>query len=356
MNPKIKWLRDKITRMNMDGMIVTNKANIYYLIGVDAEGVLLLTRKENIYITDSRYIEMVNKTLTVDDGIIVTNVKDVSSDDYENFFLFCENVGFEENDITYARYKEYMRKYKINNFVETEHIIEKQRMIKDEEEIKNIEMACKITDDCFTHLLSFIKKGMTEKEIAWEIERYFLTNGAEGTSFETIVASGTNSSMPHAVPTDRKIASGDVTTIDFGCKYKGYCSDMTRTIFVDFVQDYIKPVYDLVLKNQELTLKELYDGANIRILSKMVENDFDLNRFDLSHALGHGVGLDIHEEPVLSSRVGDMLLKENMVITDEPGIYIPGKFGVRIEDTVVITKQGAKRLTTSTKDYVVING
>jgi Xaa-Pro aminopeptidase len=356
MNPKIKWLRDKITRMNMDGMIVTNKANIYYLIGVDAEGVLLLTRKENIYITDSRYIEMVNKTLTVDDGIIVTNVKDVSSDDYENFFLFCENVGFEENDITYARYKEYMRKYKINNFVETEHIIEKQRMIKDEEEIKNIEMACKITDDCFTHLLSFIKKGMTEKEIAWEIERYFLTNGAEGTSFETIVASGTNSSMPHAVPTDRKIASGDVITIDFGCKYKGYCSDMTRTIFVDFVQDYIKPVYDLVLKNQELTLKELYDGANIRILSKMVENDFDLNRFDLSHALGHGVGLDIHEEPVLSSRVGDMLLKENMVITDEPGIYIPGKFGVRIEDTVVITKQGAKRLTTSTKDYVVING
>lgn len=132
---------------------------------------------------------MVNKTLTIDDEIIVTNITDVSKDDYENFFLFCENVGFEENYLTYAKYKEYMIKYKINNFVETENMIEKQRMIKDEEEIQNIEMACKITDDCFTHLLSFIKKGMTEKEIAWEIERYFLTHGADGTSFETIVAS-----------------------------------------------------------------------------------------------------------------------------------------------------------------------
>lgn len=134
---------------------------------------------------------MVNKILTIDDGIIVTNVTDVSKEDYENFFLFCENVGFEESYVTYAKYKEYIRKYKINNLVETEHMIEKQRMIKDEEEIENIEMACKITDDCFTHLLSFIKKGMTEKEIAWEIERYFLTHGAEGTSFDTIVASRT---------------------------------------------------------------------------------------------------------------------------------------------------------------------
>lgn len=134
---------------------------------------------------------MVNKTLTIDDEIIVTNVMDISEDEYENFFLFCENVGFEENDVSYAKYKEYMRKYKINNFIETENMIEKQRMIKDEEEIRNIEMACKITDDCFTHLLSFIKKGMTEKEIAWEIQKYFVTHGAEGTSFETIVASRT---------------------------------------------------------------------------------------------------------------------------------------------------------------------
>ena len=166
MNPKIKWLRDKISRMDMQGMIVSNPTNIKYLIGVDAEGVLLLTRKENIYITDARYIEKVNSLLTIDDEIIVTNIMDVSKEDYENFFMFCENVGFEENYLTYAKYKEYMQRYKIHNFVETENMIEKQRMLKDEYEIECITKACSITDECFNYLQTFIKKGMTEKEIA----------------------------------------------------------------------------------------------------------------------------------------------------------------------------------------------
>ena len=164
---------------------------------------------------------------------------------------------------------------------------------------------------------------------------------------------GPNSSMPHAVPTERKITSGDVITIDFGCKYKGYCSDMTRTIFVDFVQDYIKPVYELVLKNQELTLKELYEGANVRILTKMVENDFKLYGYQLVHSLGHGVGMEIHEAPYVSYQT-DTQLKENMVVTNEPGIYIPGKFGVRIEDTVQITKFGCISLTKSGKNMISI--
>lgn len=354
MNPKIKWLRDKISRMDMQGIIISDPVNIKYLIGVDAEGILLLTRKENIYITDSRYIEKVNSLLTIDDEIIVTDVMNVSKEDYENFFMFCENVGFEENYVTYAKYKDYKQRYKINNFVETENIIEKQRMIKDEYEIECIKKACSITDECFNYLKTYIKKDMTEKEIAREIEKYFLSHGADGLAFETIVASGPNSSMPHAVPTDRKIKSGDIITIDFGCKYKGYCSDMTRTIFVDCVQDYIKPIYELVLKNQKLTLKEYYDGANIRVLSKMVENDFKLNNFNLVHALGHGVGLDVHEIPILSSKKGDFFLRENMVITNEPGIYLSSKFGVRIEDTVLITKNGPEVLTKSEKDYVII--
>ena len=133
---------------------------------------LLITRKENIYITDSRYIESVNRVLTIDDEIIVYNVKDVSKDDYENFFMFCENVGFEEAYVTYAKYKEYMHMYKINNLVETENLLENQRMVKDEEEIECIKKACKITDDCFEHLCNFIKKGMTEKQIAMEIEQW----------------------------------------------------------------------------------------------------------------------------------------------------------------------------------------
>lgn len=231
MNNKIKWLREKIRGLDMQGMIVSNPINIKYLSGIDAEGVLLITRKENHYITDSRYLEEVQSVLTIDDEIVLHNSTDVSNYDYENFFSFCENVGFEEGYITYKTYKNYMQKYKANHLEETENVIEKQRMIKDEKEIDYLERACKLTDNCFDHLLGFIKIGMTEKQIAYEIEKYFLENGAEGLSFETIVASGANSSKPHAKTTEKEIKAGDPITIDFGCKYKGYCSDMTRTIF-----------------------------------------------------------------------------------------------------------------------------
>lgn len=317
MNTKLKWLREKIKMLDMQGMMVTNPVNIRYLTGIVAEGILLITRKENIYLTDSRYIEEVNSILTIDDGIIVHEFKDFSKDEYENFFLFCENVGFEEEYVTYAKYKQYMHQYKINNLQETEKIIEKQRMIKDEEEIEKITKACEITDQCFNHLLEFIKVGQTEKEIALEIERFFKTHGAEGNSFEPIVASGKNSSKPHAVPTDKKVDLGDPITIDMGCIYQGYCSDMTRTIFVGYVPEQIKEIYDLVLKNQCQTEKELKEGMSIKILSRMVENDFQLHGYDLVHSLGHGVGLDIHEYPFLSGK-NDNLLKANMVVTNEP--------------------------------------
>ena len=280
------------------------------------------------------------------------NVNDVSKDDYENFFMFCENVGFEENYVTYAKYKELIRKYKINNLVETEHIIEKQRMIKDDEEISNLIKACEITDNCFSYILTYIKPGMTEKQIADEIEEYYKSR-TDGLSFETIVASGENTSKPHAVPTDRKIQEQDIITIDMGCKVNGYCSDMTRTFFVGSVPEYVKPVYDLVLKNQEQTIDDMKDGASTRLLTKMVDNDFRLNGYDLIHALGHGVGMEIHEAPYINFR-SDVPLKENMVVTDEPGIYVPGRFGVRIEDTIQITKFGCISLTKSEKNYIII--
>ena len=352
MNPKLQWLRNKMSSLDLQGLILTNSVNIRYLTNIEAEGILLLTRKDNIYITDSRYIEAVHSTLTLYDEIIVYDVHDVSKDDYENFFMFCENVGFEEHDISYAKYKEYIRKYKINNFVETEHIIEKQRMIKDEEEIINIQKACEITDNCFSYMLSYIKPGMTEKQIANEIEEYYKQR-TDGLSFDTIVASGENTSKPHAIPTDRKIQDVDIITIDMGCKVNGYCSDMTRTFFVGEVPEYIKPVYDLVLKNQIQTQDAYKDGASTRLLTKMVENDFKLNNYDLIHSLGHGVGLEIHEPPYISYS-SDILLKENMIVTNEPGIYIPGKFGVRIEDTVQITKFGCISLTKSEKNYIII--
>lgn len=354
MNTKIKVLREKMKMLDMQGMIVSNLVNITYLTGIKAEGILLITRKENIFLTDGRYIEEVHNVLTVDDEIIVYEFKDFTTDEYENFFLFCENVGFEEDYVTYSKYKEYMHKYKINNLQETEKIIEKQRMIKDEEEIEKIQKACEITDNCFEYLKEFIKVGKTEKEIAIEIEKYFRLNGADGLSFEPIVASGANSSKPHAVPTDKKIDLGDVITLDFGCKYKGYCSDMTRTIFVGYIPEAVKEIYDLVLKNQLQTEKELKEGANVKLLTKMVENDFKLNGYDLIHSLGHGVGLDVHEYPYINNR-NDFLLKDKMVVTNEPGIYIPGKFGVRIEDTVLITKSGCINLTKSDKNYIIVD-
>lgn len=249
-------------------------------------------------------------------------------------------------------YKELIRKYKINNLVETEHIIEKQRMIKDQEEISSLEKACEITDNCFQYILTYIKPGMTERQIADEIEEYYKKR-TEGLSFETIVASGENTSKPHAVPTDRKIQENDIITIDMGCKVNGYCSDMTRTFFVGEVPEEMKEIYDLVLKNQIQTLNDMREGYSTKMLAKMVDNDFRLNNYDLIHALGHGVGLDIHESPIISTR-SENTLKENMVVTDEPGIYIAGQFGVRIEDTVLITKGGCEALTKSNKEYVVI--
>lgn len=188
MNYKIRALREKLKSLNLEGMIVSNPVNIRYLTNIESEGTLLITRKENIFLTYTMYLEDVNRTLTIDDEIIVADVRDVSTEEAENFFVFCENIGFEENYVTYEQYKKLKRRYRINNMVETENIIEKQRMIKDEEEIEKIKKACEITDDCFKHLLEYIKEGMTEKQIALEIEMYFKTHGADGVSFDPIVA------------------------------------------------------------------------------------------------------------------------------------------------------------------------
>ena len=354
MNNNIRWLRDKIKMLDLQGIIISNPVNVKYLTGIDAEGTFLITPKENIYITDGRYVEEVNNTLTLNDEIVVFDMKDLSKDDYENFFLFCEKVGFEEEYVTYARYKDFMHRYKINSLEETEGIIEKQRMIKDPEEIELISRACKITDDCFEHLKSFIKVGLTERQIAKEIDEFFINNGADDVAFNTIVASGKNSSKPHAVPSEKRREKGDPITIDMGCKYKGYCSDMTRTVFAGFVPEEIKPIYELVLKNQKQAINEMKEGVNLKIVSRMVQNDFKLNGYDLIHALGHGVGLEIHELPFASTKI-DFILKNNMIVTDEPGIYIPDKFGIRIEDTVLVNRGMATSLTKSPKDYVIVD-
>lgn len=353
MNIRISKLREELTKCGLDGMIVSNPINIRYLTDLTAEGMLIINERENIFITDSRYIEDVNNTVTIDDEITVYDGVHLTEDDYFNFFHNCNKVGFEESYITYANYIKMVRKFRLKEAIETEDIIEKMRIYKDDSEIIKIEKACNITDACFLHLLDFIQIGMTEKEVAFEIQNFFMINGADGLAFDTIVASGPNTSKPHATPSDRTIKVGDPVLIDFGAKFEGYCSDMTRTIFVKEVSEENEELYNFVAKVQERAFEKIKSGADGKAISDYVQNEFYSRGYDLIHALGHGVGLEVHEVPILSTR-RKMVLEENMIITNEPGIYIPEKIGIRIEDTVLVNNMTATNLTKSNKNLLVI--
>lgn len=353
MNYKIKCLREKMKLLEIDGMIISNPINIEYITGVYAEGTLIINDKDNIFITDARYIEDVNSTITISDEINVRDQANISENEYISFFVNCPRVGIEENYISYSKYQNLVRIYRLKEAVETNNLIEKMRTIKDDNEIAKIRRACEITDNCFTHLLEYIKVGMTERQIAFEIEKYFIENGATGLAFDTIVASGENSSKPHAVPTNRKIQSGDNITIDFGAKYKGYCSDMTRTIFVGSVSDEVRNLYNFILEGQLRATNKIKDGVDGKSVARGVQIEYNARNFELIHALGHGVGLEVHELPYLSYR-SSQILKENMVVTNEPGIYIPEKIGIRIEDTILVNKLESEVLTKSSKELIVI--
>ena len=352
MNVRIKWLRNQLMSLNLDGMIVSNPINVRYLTGLSEEGILIIAPKENIFVTDGRYIESVNRNLTIDDEIVAYEAKNLNKYDYEAIFMLSENVGFEENYVTYEQYKKYLQTYQVN-LVETEGLIENQRIVKDEQEIEIITKACEITDKAFEYIIKNIKKGMTEKEVAFEIEKFMILNGADDKAFDLIVAFGENTSMPHAVPTDRKKKKGDIIQFDIGCKVNGYCSDFSRVVFVEEMKEEYKVAYDFVLGEQKRLESALKDGANIKTVIKDRETEYRLKNYAVMHAFGHGVGLNIHEAPVLRSTI-DCTLKEDAVIAVEPGIYIPGKYGIRIEDTYKVTKTGCQNLTTSSKDYTII--
>lgn len=321
MNNKIIKLRETMQTNGLDGMIVTNSSNIRYLIGVDAEGILLITDKENVFITDARYIEDVQAEITIEDEISIYDVTGIRDEEYIAFFEDCTRVGFEENDISYAKYTKYKVRYRLRDMAETNNLIENLRMIKDEDEISNIRKACEITDKCFSHIVNYIRPYMTEREIAFEINKFFMQNGADGLAFDTIVASGENSSKPHAVPTDRRIKENDIITIDMGATYNGYASDMTRTIFVGSLSEEAKKMYDFLLACQKRTTEKMRDGASTKEITEGVMKEFDMaGNYSLVHALGHGVGADVHELPVISNKL-DYILKQDMIVTNEPGIY-----------------------------------
>ena len=353
MNFKISQLRIRMEAAGIDGMIISDPINIRYLTGLEAEGYLLINEEYNVFITDSRYIEEVNSKLTIDDEIIGEDGKNLNEDDFLNFVSNYQRVGFEEDYVTYERYQKLLIKYRPRELIESSDIIKNMRIIKSEDEIEKIEKACNITDGCYLHILDFVKVGMTEKQVAIEIYNFFMKNGAEGLAFDTIVASGENSSKPHAIPTDRKIQVGDPVLIDFGAKYEGYCADMTRTFFINDISEENKELYEIVQRTQEKALDKMKSGANGNEISKFVTNLFFMHDYDLIHALGHGVGMEVHEKPILSTRA-NTILQENMVVTNEPGIYIPGKIGIRIEDTVLINNSNAIPLTKSNKNLLVV--
>ena len=228
------------------------------------------------------------------------------------------------------------------------------RAVKSMEELEKISMAEQIGDMAFEHILKFIKPGVSERDLALEIEFFMRRNGAEDLSFDTIVATGAHSSMPHAEPDERKIQSGDLLTMDFGCVYQGYSGDMTRTVCVGKATEEMKNVYNTVLRAQTQSIDMLRAGVKSSDVHNLAAEIID-SKYPgtFGHGLGHGVGLDVHEKPRLSSK-SDNILVENNVVTVEPGIYIPGLYGVRIEDLVVIKDKNVHNLTKSPKNLIEI--
>ena len=229
------------------------------------------------------------------------------------------------------------------------------RQIKSAEEIEKIKKAQEITDSAFGHILNFIKVGKTEKEISLELEFFMRKNGSEGVAFDTIAVSGKNSSLPHGVPTDKPLSDGDFLTMDFGAVYGGYCSDMTRTVALGHVSDEQEKIYNIVLNAQTEALKTIAPSVACKDIDKVARDIISDAGFadNFGHGLGHSVGLEIHETPACNTR-DSTPLKAGMLMTVEPGIYLPNKFGVRIEDLIVVIDNGYQNLTKSPKNLIIL--
>jgi Xaa-Pro aminopeptidase len=264
-------------------------------------------------------------------------------------------LGIESDRMTVDEFELLANQVRRKAITPLKGFVDQIRRVKDEEEIALLARAEEISDQALAHVLPMIKPGMTEREIAMELEFQMRRLGASGVSFETIVASGKRSSMPHGVATDKKVEIGDFITMDFGCVYQGYCSDITRTIALGKVDEKQETVYNLVRKAQEDALQAIkagVTGSEIQAVAQNVFQDAGYGSF-FGHGLGHSVGLEIHEEPRFSPKA-DEVIPENTVITVEPGLYLPNWGGVRIEDLVVVKKDGCINLTHSPKELIIL--
>lgn len=347
----------KFLGSSREAIIIDSEENRRYFTSFpSSDGVLVVTKNDAVFFTDSRYIEAAQKSVAGCRALPLTSVSDeVRSYIKEKGIL---KIYTEKNRLTVANGEYYKKTFfpRIVSFsYKLENYINDIRAVKDENEIECILKAQKIAEDAFDSVLGFIKPGVTEKEIALQLDFYMLSHGAEAVSFETIAVTGAKSSMPHGVPDDTVVKEGDFITMDFGAVYKGYHSDMTRTVAVGYVSDEQRTVYDTVLSAQKASLEMLKSGCPCKdadAAARDIIKEAGYGEY-FGHSTGHGVGVEIHESPALSPK-SKKELKVGNVVTVEPGIYLPGKFGVRIEDMALITDNGCRNLTATPKELIIL--
>ncbi len=340
----------------VDGLLLTSRYSRHYGAQFDiAEGVAIVTKKGCRYFTDSRYIESAQSGIQGFDVYMV---------DREHSYITLLNqtieecgvktLGYEENYLTVAEFMNYESRLHAK-LVPMNQAIASFRAVKEPWELDRMRKAQDITDAAFTEVLTRIREGMSEKELAAELIYCLLKNGGEGLSFDPIVVSGPNTSKPHGVPGERKIQKGDFITMDFGVLYQGYCSDMTRTVAFGYATEEMKEIYNIVLKAQLAGIaatKAGVTGASVDATARQLITDAGYGPY-FGHGYGHSLGLEIHENPGCNT-AGTVPMKAGMVCSAEPGIYLPGKFGVRIEDVVIFTEDGCEVITHSPKNLIVV--
>jgi Xaa-Pro aminopeptidase len=343
----IGLLKDILKKEKLDGLLVSNPANVSYLSGFSGdESYLLITQKKAIFITDFRYEQQAAKEAK---GFSVELVGKLNHFDLITGLIRKNNlkrVGFEARHITYAEVGKIRDNLTKQEFLPVCGIVENLRAVKSQEEIKKIRKATEICLSVFNDVAFKIKPGLREKELAGFVEYQMRLKGAEGASFDIIVLSGKNSTMPHGRPSDRKIGCNEAVLIDAGASFSGYKSDLTRMFFLGKIPDTIQKVYGIVKTAQEMALKAIRPGAFASVIDAIARDYIKSKGYGeyFGHSLGHGVGREVHEAPSISSKSKD-ILRPGMVFTVEPAIYLPNIGGIRIEDMVLVTQKGSEVLS-----------
>ncbi|MFJ6411574.1 Xaa-Pro dipeptidase [Terribacillus saccharophilus] len=351
---KIEKLRALMEKKKLDAFIVTSAQNRRYISGfTGSAGLLIITKSKQLFITDFRYMEQA--TEQAPDFEIIEHKQSIIQEAAAQLLKEgAQQAGFEHEDVTFALYQQFQNAVHAD-LIPASGLIEELRLIKSEAELAIMKTAAEIADAAYTHILTFVKPGMKEIEVSNELEFFMRKQGATQSSFDTIVASGYRSALPHGVASDKEIQKGELVTLDYGALYNGYCSDITRTFAVGEISDKLREIYDIVLEANlrgVAGVKPGITGKEADALTRDYINEKGYGQY-FGHSTGHGLGMDVHESPALSFR-SDTVLKPGMVVTVEPGIYIPEVGGCRIEDDLVLTADGSERLTFSTKDLITL--